>query len=185
MKMSEHNKPQAESIVLQQQKTEPYPVSVGMKPEDLPSPNPNLNGSRIQKVPPMMKRNTNIYLADQGVLRRIPGVSIDDDHPLRPYTYNNLFRGWSGIVPSPDDQATHLNAVDELPHGLDIAPDTILARGVDYTGAFVTGVFFIEHGYKRVIKSPAVMDKYYFAWDRVYNVPAILLHSIPDGPEID
>jgi len=119
-------------------------------------PRPDLNGYRM-KAPGDPK----IYLVDQGYRRWIPD----------PTTYNNLFRDWNGIVQDP--------LILDVPENIPIASGTVLARG-----SGTAPVYLVEPSGKRWIASPHTMDVYYFSWDRVYNVPPVLLTAIPNGPTI-
>jgi len=120
------------------------------------SPRPDLNGLRV-KLP----NQPAIYLIDQGYRRWIPN----------PATYNNLFRDWNGII-------TDIG-INDIPLATQITSGAILARG-DGTAP----VYLIDAGVKRWVTSPAAMDKYYFAWNRVYVVPPVLVNFIPNGPAI-
>ena len=35
---------------------------------------------------------------------------------------------------------------------------------------------------KRHVASPAAMDKYYFNWKRIVQIPAVIVDRIPNGP---
>ena len=119
-------------------------------------PRPDLNGLRV-KLP----NAPEIYLIDEGYRRWIPD----------PATYNNLFRDWNGIVVDID--------INAIPLSMPISSGAILARGNG-----TAPVFLISNGVKRWITSPAAMDKYYFAWNRVYVVPVAFVNSIPNGSNI-
>jgi hypothetical protein len=131
-------------------------VTVGVDPNAVSDPRPELNGRRL-KYP----GRPQIYLVDQGYRRHIPDQA----------TYNNLFRDWNGIVET--------ELISDVPEGAPIASGTVLARGIG-----TTTVYFVEPGSKRWIFNPHTMDVYYFSWGRVYNVPLTLLLGIPDGPSI-
>ncbi|MEU8581970.1 hypothetical protein [Streptomyces abikoensis] len=117
---------------------------------------PDLNGLRIKAV-----NAPNIYLVLDGKRHWIPN----------PATYNNLFRDWNGVVSV-----------------LDVGG--ITAGGALSDGAFLgkasgrPEVYLFSNGIKRWITSPAAMDKYYFAWNRIQNLPIEAVNSIPDGPSI-
>jgi hypothetical protein len=130
-------------------------VSVGVNPELLLANRPDLNGFRIKHP------NGTVYLILDGMRRHVPN----------PGTYANLFRDWSGIVTDID--------VDEIQNGGPLSNGAILSRGID-----TAPVYLISNGVKRHVVSPAAMDKYYFAWERVVVVPAIQLDSIPTGQPI-
>ena len=121
------------------------------------NPRPDLNGLRI-KLP----NRPEIYLIDRGFRRWIPD----------PGTYNNLFRDWNGIVVDID--------IDDIPLGPAITSGAVLVRA-----AGTAPVYLVDQGVKRWIVSPAIMDQYYFAWNRVYVLPAGSVDPIPVGPNID
>jgi hypothetical protein len=142
-------------------KTEAIPVSVGFAPtangdKSRSGPRPDLNGVRCK----FSNRPEN-YLIDQGYRRHIPD----------PPTYNNLFRGWDGVVVD--------NEIDEIPEARAIQSGAVLSKG-----HLTPHVYLIEYGQKRHVTSPAAMDKYYFAWNRIYVVPQVEVDAIPDGPAI-
>jgi hypothetical protein len=120
-------------------------------------PRPDLNGLRV-KFP----NQPEIYLIDRGYRRWIPN----------PATYNNLFRDWEGIVVDID--------INEIPLAPQITSGAVLVRA-DGTAP----VYLVDSGVKRWIVSPAMMDKYYFNWNRVYVLPAGSVDPIPMGPNID
>lgn len=137
--------------------TEPMVLSVGMTPASFLAPRPDLNGLRV-KLP----GRPEIYLIDQGYRRWIPN----------PATFNNLFRNWNGIVEE--------ISITSIPTSQNISSGAILAR------AYGTApVYLVDQGLKRWITSPAAMDRYNFSWERVYEVPSILLNSIPSGANIN
>jgi len=123
----------------------------------LSNPRPDLNGLRVK-----MPNQPEIYLIDRGYRRWIPN----------PATFNNLFRDWNGIV-------VDIN-IDEIPLAPQITSGAVLVRAI---GA--APVYLVDAGVKRWIVSPAMMDKYYFAWNRVYVLPAGSVDPIPVGPNID
>jgi len=102
-----------------------------------------------------------VYLVDGGYRRWIPN----------PETYNNLFRDWNNII----DEMTVAN----IPIGSNISDGAVLAKSYDDAA-----VFLVDQGKKRLITSPEAMDKYYFSWKRVYQIPNILLDSISTGLSI-
>ena len=136
--------------------TEPEVISLGVLEAERGSPRPDLNGFRVKSP-----ASPAIYLIDRGYRRWIPN----------PATYNNLFRSWGGII-------VDIN-IDEIPLASSISNGAILARPIGQAP-----VYLVDRGRKRHVASPAAMDKYHFSWDRVYNVPEILLSSILDGPSI-
>jgi hypothetical protein len=131
-------------------------LSVGLTPKAFGLPRPDLNGYRL-----ILPNGGAVYLIDEGYRRWIPD----------PTTYNNLFRNWDGIVKDID--------LNEIPETAPITHDAILAMPLE-NGA----VYLIDNGKKRHIASPAVMDKYWFSWDRIYHVPHVLLDFILIGTTI-
>lgn len=119
-------------------------------------PRPDLSGLRVQSP-----HTAPIYLIDpEGYRRWIPS----------PATYNALFRDWNGVV-------TDLGA-------------NLIAPGPDLDGGAFLGrapgaarVYLVSNGEKRWIVSPATMDKYWFDWSKIRDVPAAALHAIPNGPD--
>lgn len=116
----------------------------------------DLDGLRMQ-----MPGDPAIYLIDAGKKRHVPD----------PATYNNLFRDWNGVVQDP-----HLDAIDT---GLPLSHGAVLAQA--YGDA---AVYLIDRGEKRHVASPATMDRYYFAWDKIQHVAPAFLQSIPTGATI-
>jgi hypothetical protein len=141
-------------------KTIPYDLRVGVKPTALRGPRPDLAGLRVKLPTVPHEPNTDkIYVIDpDGYRRWIPN----------PDTYNNLFRDWTGVVTDID--------IDEIPAEDPLTDGAILARAEGNAR-----VFLVSNNMKRWITSPAVMDKYHFNWDRVYQVPHILLDFIATG----
>ena len=131
-------------------------TTVGIDAKSMLAPRPDLNGLRVKSP-----TNAAIYLIDQGVRRYIPN----------PQTYNNLFRDWNGVIID--------ISINDISEGSSISNDAILAKPSN-----AAPFYLIDGGQKRWITSPAAMDKYYFAWNRIYAVPHILLDSIPTGPSI-
>jgi hypothetical protein len=106
----------------------------------------------------------------------LPGVYLIDDDGIRrlvpdPATLNNLFTDSNHIIPTID-----LNTIDEGSH---LTSGAILARGIN-----TNGIFLITNGQKRLVTSPQAMDKFHFAFNKVKEVPVVLLDSIPEGPDI-
>jgi 3-mercaptopyruvate sulfurtransferase SseA len=122
-----------------------------------PRPRPDLNGARVKDP-----NRAEIWLVDEGRRRWIPD----------PSTYNNLFRDWNGI-------RQDLNVYD-ISTGLDISRGAWLGRR---TGT--PEVYLVSNNVKRWITSPAVMDKYHFAWQRVREVPREQLDRVQNGPDIN
>ncbi|WP_228014760.1 type II toxin-antitoxin system ParD family antitoxin [Fortiea sp. LEGE XX443] len=123
---------------------------------DFQPPLHEFNGLRV-KLPGQPE----VYLVDGGYRRWIPN----------PETYNNLFRDWNNII----EEMTVAN----IPIGSSISDGAVLAKGYG-----TAAVFLIEQGQKRWITSPEAMDKYNFSWQRVYQIPNILLDSISTGLSI-
>lgn len=125
----------------------------------MPKRYPELNG-RLQRL---HTQEPTIYLIDRGQKRHVPN----------PATYDNLFRDWS-------DKRIDENAnLSDVETGDPIDIGAVLARGRGEQT-----VYLIDHGMKRGVTSPQKMDQYYFSWDRVEEVPSILLASIPTGDSI-
>jgi hypothetical protein len=137
-------------------RTEAIAMSIGIAEGDMESLRPDLNGFRLKSP-----ASPYIYLIDEGHRRCIPD----------PETYNNLFRDWGGII-------VDINVIEIL-EGPPISHGAILSKPYN-TGP----VYLVDKGVKRFITSPEVMDKYHFAWNRIYVVPSILLESIQNGPSI-
>jgi hypothetical protein len=138
-------------------KTDLPKVKVGMDPtpESMMVPRPDLAGLRL-KAP----NAAPIYLVDpDGFLRWIPD----------PVTYNNLFRDWNGVVISTD--------IPTIARGLDLTSGAVLALA-----AGSAPIYIVSNGHKRWITSPATMDKYYFSWNTVVQIPHVLVDFIPTGP---
>lgn len=119
-------------------------------------PRPDLNGLRVR--PP---QGPAVFLVDRGDRRWIPN----------PETYNNLFRDWNGTI-------TDLDA-DQIPQAAQLDDGAILIRGAGQAPVYLT-----DQGRKRWVTSPAAMDKYYFDWNKIVEVPPIVVNSIPDGDPI-
>jgi hypothetical protein len=144
-------------------KTDPIPITIGYTPggdekEALQAsePRPDLNGVRCK-----FSNQPHIYLIDAGCRRHIPD----------PATFNNLFRNWEGIVID--------NDINDIPEARAIQSGAVLSKG-----NLTPAVYLIDNGQKRHIISPAVMDKYNFAWNRIYVVPQVQIDAIPTGPSI-
>lgn len=118
---------------------------------------PDLAGLRI-KDPVGAK----VYLIDNdGRKRWIPD----------PPTYEALFRDWNGI-----ESVADTNTIDD---GADITAGAVLAKSRQFAN-----VYLIDNGMKRRISSPAVMEKFYFAWDKIQVVPDVVLDFIPSGADL-
>jgi hypothetical protein len=134
-------------------KTEPLRVKMGITPSAV-VPRADLAGLRL-KAP----NNPDIYLVvPDGYLRYIPN----------PTTYNNLFRDWNGVILSHD--------IPNIAKGLDLTDGAVLVQPIG-----TIAVYIVSKGIKGRITSPGAMDKYYFNWDTVFEVPRVLVDSIPAG----
>lgn len=117
---------------------------------------PDLNGRRIKAVDGQA-----IYLVLDGKRHWIPD----------PATYNNLFRDWNGIASVLD-----LGSITE---GSALSNGAFLGKTPDHPQ-----VYLFSNGVKRWITSPAAMDKYYFAWNRIQNLPDEAVNSVPSSGNI-
>lgn len=119
-------------------------------------PHPELGGLRLR-----LPQRPEIYLIDpEGFRHWIPD----------PYTYNRLFRNWSGIY--------------EDPSLFDIADGGPLSHGSTLIRADGTApVYFVSRHTKRWVTSPAVMNKCNFKWPVGGDVVApAVADAIPTGP---
>ena len=136
-----------------QVRTPPPGVQLGAKPE-ITEPRPDLAGLRVKSP-----NAPQVYLIDpDGYRRWIPN----------PPTYNNLFRDWNGIITDID--------TNEISEASPLTDGAVLARGIG-----TAPVYLVSNGMKRWITSPTAMDKYYFNWNTVVQIPSILVDSIPTG----
>ena len=87
-------------------------------------------------------------------------------------TYSRLFRDGAGIVD--DFDLEHIAQRPKLTSG------AMLVQG-DVSSS----VYLLDHGVKRWVPSPAVMDKYHFAWDRIFVVKQFFIDKIPNGRSWD
>jgi len=46
-------------------------------------------------------------------------------------------------------------------------------------GDLSTMLYLLDHGVKRCIPSPAIMEKYWFSWDRIEVLKQFLVDTIP------
>lgn len=122
----------------------------------LSRPHPELNGKRIKAV-----NGAAVYLVLDGKRRWIPN----------PATYNNLFRSWDGIQSVID--------IGNIEDGGQLSDGAILGKSPN-----APEVYLISNGVKRWITSPAAMDKYFFAWNKIASVPPGALGNIPTGAPI-
>ncbi len=84
------------------------------------------------------------------------------------YTYNLLFRDWSGIF---DDQD-----LNEIPRAADLSNGATLVQG---TGQ--DQIYLVSNGQKRWVTSPAVMDRCNFKWAAKGSTPPSIVDAIPTG----
>ena len=127
--------------------------------------------------PPLPLAGVRLPRPDQAGSRRVaPGGSsvfvVDGDgyrHLIPNHlTYNRLFRSWQGIVDDPD-----LERMAERPA---LTSGAMLIRG-----DLSTALYLLDHGIKRCIPSPAVVDKYGFSWERIEVLKQFLVDTIPNG----
>ncbi|MGW7363690.1 hypothetical protein ACWGI8_09730 [Streptomyces sp. NPDC054841] len=121
-----------------------------------PRVRPDLNGLRIKDV-----SGPAIYLILDGKRRHIPN----------PETYNNLFRDWNGIQ--------HVVDAAAIDNGGPLSDGAFLGKAPN-----APEVYLVSNGVKRWITSPAAMDKYHFAWNRIVSISPVALHAIPTGASI-
>lgn len=146
-----------------EQKTEPYSLSVGMDPTALRgNPRPDLNGQRIQDPGDTAHGPGAIYLIDDGMKRWIPNQG----------TYENIFRDYAGVTIS------HQLAV-EIPEKGALPDGACLVNPAGFRS-----VWLIDVNQKRLVVNPAAMEKYYFAWNRIYTIPPVLLLYLQAGNDI-
>jgi hypothetical protein len=134
------------------------PSSSNAFAEHVNAPRRDLAGRRMRTP-----ASASIYLIDpDGYRRWIPNR----------LTYDRLFRDGRGIT---DDFA-----LDQIAQRPRITSAAMLVRGDQYDS-----IYLLEHGVKRLIPSPAVMDKYHFSWDRVFVVKQFFIEKIPHGRNWD
>ncbi|MGW1200162.1 hypothetical protein ACWD4B_30640 [Streptomyces sp. NPDC002536] len=117
---------------------------------------PDLNGLRIKAV-----NGPAIYLVLDGRRHWIPD----------PATYNRLFRDWNGIVSVLD--------IGNITEGSALTNGAFLGKASNRPE-----VYLFSNGVKRWITSPAAMDKYYFAWNRIEILTEDAVNFVPNGPSI-
>ncbi|MEV8475029.1 hypothetical protein [Streptomyces sp. NPDC051173] len=122
----------------------------------LSRPHPELNGRRLKGFD-----SAPVYLILDGRRRWIPN----------PATYNNLFRSWDGI-----QSVVDINSIDS---GGQLSDGAFLGKSPN-----APQVYLISNGVKRWITSPAAMDKYDFAWNKIVNLSPVVIDSIPTGASI-
>jgi hypothetical protein len=118
-------------------------------------PRPDLNGMRVR--PP----DGPVYLIDRGYRRLVPN----------PETSVNLFRSWDGIVTNSD--------VDAIPQSAQLGRSAILIKGTTHSAIYLT-----DQGKKRWVTSEGAMHKYHFNANGIFEIPGIVVASIPDGEPI-
>jgi hypothetical protein len=134
--------------------TKPFAMGLGASPKGTPMARPDLAGVRM-KLP----NDPAIYLIDpDGYRRWIPD----------PETYNNMFRNWDGVIV--DIDVNDIAVASQLSHGALLIKASSSAP-----------VYLLSNGIKRWITAPEVMDKYYFSWDRIYQMPPAVVDAIPRG----
>ncbi|MFE3644776.1 hypothetical protein ACFXOM_28010 [Streptomyces sp. NPDC059169] len=121
-----------------------------------PRVRPDLNGLRIKDI-----SGPAIYLVLDGKRRHVPN----------PETYNNLFRDWNGIQ--------HVVDAAAIDNGDPLSDGAFLGKAPN-----APEVYLVSNGVKRWITSPAAMDKYHFAWNRIASISPVALHAIPTGASI-
>jgi hypothetical protein len=130
---------------------------------------------------PLLRRDESVPRRDlAGCRMRTPASAsiylIDPDGYRRwvpnRLTYDRLFRDREGIA---DDLA-----LDQIAQRPRITSAAMLVRGDESDS-----LYLLERGVKRLIPSPAVMDKYHFSWDRVFAVKQFLIEKIPHGRNWD
>jgi hypothetical protein len=115
---------------------------------------PDLAGRRLHVPGKRM-----IYLVDpEGYRRRIPSD----------FVYDRIFRENCAVVDCAD--------IERIAKGAPLAKDTMLVRALESEH-----LFLVDLGRRRAITHAAVMQKYGFAWGRVFAVRQALVDSIPQG----
>ena len=103
-----------------------------------------------------------IWFLDEGKRRLIPSDA----------THSNLFFDFEFIL--------EVAELEKIPEGRPLDEDAILARPSNQDP-----VYLIDGGMKRHVSNPRVMARYHLNYFRVYEVPPILLRTIPDGPPLN
>ncbi len=115
---------------------------------------PDLAGSRVA----LSKEPGKLYLVNpEGVLQWIPN----------PATFNNLFKNWDG---------NKTVDIPEPPIGDPLTEGTLLVKAKDKPE-----VYILSNGVVRPIKDEATMEKYYFGWNKIVELPGIVIDSLPQG----
>jgi hypothetical protein len=122
-----------------------------------PAPWPELAGKRIRA-----SGASDLYLVDDdGTARHIPDST----------TYNNLFRDWDNVEVVDHASITSGPALTSGAY-LAIAQETMKS------------VYLVSNGQKRLVTSPAVMDKFWFNWNTVRTVPQSTPDALPNGSDL-
>jgi hypothetical protein len=119
----------------------------------VPVPVPDLAGCRVMGSP-----YADVYVVDRDGYRR---------HIVDQETYNRLFRDWSHIIETD---------LDYIALAEPVGSGTVLVRGDESDS-----IYIIDQGFRRLISGPAVMDKYWFKWERVSLMNQTVLESISLG----
>lgn len=113
------------------------------------------SGARMKSL-----ANPAVFLIDpEGYKRWIPNAA----------TYNNLFVDWAGIIENDD--------VINIYQGPPLSDGAFLAKASNSAA-----VYLVSNGQKRWITSPAVMNKYYFNWGAIKELPPAYLDAVLTGP---
>ncbi len=136
--------------------TGPYCMNAGWAVEALrPTPYAHMAGQVYRSA-----HEGKLFLVDPlGALREIP------DRP----TFDNLFRDGTVIN-------TVSEGLDTIPRCRALSPGAILLRGQGSNG-----VYLMSDGRRYGIASPAAMDRYSLAWEKVLEAPAPVLAFFPEG----
>jgi hypothetical protein len=122
------------------------------------APRPDLAGCRVRT-----SSCATIYVIDpEGFRRWVPNQR----------TYSRLFRDAGGVIDTFD--------VAQIAQRPKLTTGAMLVQG-DVSPS----VYLLDHGVKRLVPSPAAMDKYHFAWDRIFVVKQFLIDKIPNGRSWD
>lgn len=120
-------------------------------------PHPELAGLKVRTI-----GETPIYLIDrEGYRRQVPF----------PLAFINLFNDLSALR---GVQTTH--STEEIASGPALDERAIMVRGTQSER-----IYLMDHGKKRLISSPQVMQKYGFDESCVVAVPQVVVEAIPAG----
>jgi hypothetical protein len=139
--------------------SEPLVAAIGVRPTGI-GPNNAYTGYRVKA-----DDDPKIYLVMFGLRHWIPGER----------TYNNLFRDWSGVLRFPTTDALR----EVIPETVSLTAGACLAKSSDRDL-----IYLINENRRLWVSSPAVMDKFYFDWDKVVVVPDNIISSIPLGRDL-